>query len=145
MKTSQAGIDFIKQFEDLRLEAYQCEAGIWTIGWGHTAGVHEGDTCTEDEAEQMLIWDLAEAEDAVNMYVDVDLRPYEFDALVSFTFNCGVPSFHGSTLLRLLNNGDRNGAALQFKRWNRAKGKVSNGLIRRRKDETIMFRGGDEQ
>ena len=113
----------------------------WTIGWGHTAGVHEGDECTEQEAEEMLKWDLAEAEEAVNQFVEVDMRPYEYDSLVSFTFNCGVGAFHGSTLLRLLNNGDRNGAALQFKRWNKGGGKEIAGLTRRRLAEEKMFRG----
>jgi lysozyme len=145
VKISRAGIDFIKTFEELRLEAYQDEAGVWTIGWGHTQGVHEGDECTEEEAEEMLKWDLADAEQAVNQFVDVDLHLYEYDALVSFTFNCGTEALRSSTLLRLLNNGDRNGAALQFKRWNRSGGHVSNGLVRRRAEEAKMFRGGEEQ
>mgnify|MGYP006921289585 CR=1 FL=1 len=145
MKISRTGIEFIKSFEALRLTAYQCEAGVWTVGWGHTAGVHEGDECTEEEAEEMLKWDLAEAEEAVNQFVEVDMRPHEYDALVSFAFNCGVNAFHGSTLLRLLNNEDRNGAALQFPRWNKANGRVSNGLVRRRAAEQKMFRGGEEQ
>ena len=145
MQISQKGIDFIKGFEGLRLKAYQDGGGVWTIGYGSTTGVHEGDEITEDEAEEMLKWDLAEAEEAVNQFVDVDLRPYEYDALVSFTFNCGVEALRSSTLLRLLNGHDRNGAALQFKRWNKAGGHVSNGLIRRRADEAKMFRGGEEQ
>jgi len=145
VKISRAGIDFIKGFEALRLEAYLDEANVPTIGWGHIQGVHMGDECTEEEAEEMLKWDLADAEQAVNQFVDVDLRPYEYDALVSFTFNCGVESLRSSTLLRLLNGHDRNGAALQFKRWNKSGGHVSNGLIRRRADEAKMFRGGEEQ
>ncbi len=150
MKISRAGIDFIKGFEALRLEAYLDEANVPTIGWGHIQGVHMGDECTEEEAEEMLKWDLADAEQAVNQFVDVDLRPYEYDALVSFAFNCGVESLRASTLLKLLNNGDRNGAALQFKRWNKVHDKdgelkVSNGLVRRRTAEARMFRGGEEQ
>ena len=145
MQISQKGIDFIKSFEGLRLKAYQDGGGVWTIGYGSTNGVHEGDEITEEEAEEMLKWDLAEAEEAVNQFVDVDLRPYEFDALVSFTFNCGVNAFRGSTLLRLLNGSDRNGAALQFTRWDHDNGKVVQGLTRRRLAEQKMFRGGEER
>jgi len=145
MKISKAGIDFIKDFEELRLEAYDDGGGVPTIGWGSTKGVRMGDVITLEEAESMLEWDLAEAEEAVNQFVEVDMRPYEYDALVSFTFNCGVNAFHGSTLLRLLNAGDRNGAALQFPRWNKDNGKVVKGLVRRRAAEQKMFRGGEEQ
>lgn len=141
MNISQPGLDFIKDFEKLRLDAYQDEAGVWTIGYGHTGGVHAGDECTEEEADEMLMWDLAEAEDGVRMNVDVDLEQHEYDSLVSFAFNCGVPAFHSSTLLRLLNQGNKRAAALQFKRWNKSGGHVSNGLIRRREGERKMFCG----
>jgi len=144
MKISQSGIDFIKSFEGLRLHAYDDGGGVWTIGYGSTNGGHQRDAITELEAGATVDGDVAEAEDAVNMFVEVDLHNYEFDALVSFTFNCGVNAFHGSTLLRLLNDGDREGASKQFIRWNKDNGKVVAGLTRRREAETRMFRGGDE-
>lgn len=141
MKISQSGIDFIKSFEGLRLKAYDDGGGVWTIGYGSTKGVHKGDEIIEDEAESMLVWDLNEAEDAVNMYVDVDISQNEFDALVSLVFNIGAGAFNQSTLLRLLNMGDRTGAALQFPRWCKDNGKTVQGLLNRRNKEMEMFKG----
>jgi len=142
MKISNTCIEFIKTFEELRLEAYDDGGGVWTIGWGHTKGVYPGDECTEEEAVSMFEWDVAEVEDAINMYVDVDLDQGEYDALVSLAFNIGVPAFHGSTLLRLLNNGaDRESVSKQFPRWNKDNGKVIKGLVRRREAERKMFSG----
>ena len=141
MKISQAGVDAIKQYEALRLHAYLDGGGVWTIGWGHTSGVYPGDECTEEEAQSMFEWDVAEVEDAINMYVDVDLEQGEYDALVSLAFNIGVPAFHGSTLLRLLNQDNKRAASLQFPRWNKDNGKVIKGLVRRREAERKMFLG----
>lgn len=142
MRTSDEGIDFIKDWEKLSLNAYYDGGGVLTIGYGHTGrDVHEGDTVTEEEAEILLTADLAEAEDAVNDFIDVDLEQHEFDALVSFTFNCGVDALRGSTLRRLLNNGDYHGAALQFLRWVKDNGVVVKGLVRRRTAEKVMFEG----
>ncbi len=141
MKTSPVGIDFIKGWEALRLVAYEDVAGVWTVGFGHTGDVNPGDVIGEDDAEMLLINDLATAEEAVNDYVDVELEQHEFDALVSFTFNVGQGHFRSSTLLKLLNNGDRDGAALQFARWNKAGGVPSKGLTCRRHAEMQMFEG----
>lgn len=142
MKTSAIGIAFIKRWEKLELEAYLDGGGVLTIGYGHTGpDVKLGDVITEEEAEALLVADLAEAEDAVNDYVDVELDQFEFDALVSFTFNCGVEAFRTSTLLRLLNNGDYSAAAMQFKRWVKDNGKVVQGLVNRRAAEQAMFEG----
>lgn len=141
MRTSQIGIDFIKQWEALRIVAYEDIVGVWTIGYGHTGDVNPGDVISEEDAEMLLRADLAEAEDAVNDYVDVDLEQHEFDALVSFTFNVGQGNFRGSTLIKLLNAGNRDAAALQFPRWNKADGVPSKGLTRRRHAEQLMFEG----
>jgi lysozyme len=73
MKTSQRGIDLIKQFEGCEVQAYQCSASVWTLGYGHTRVVSEGDTCTKDEAEQILISDLQEFEGYVNDLVKIPL------------------------------------------------------------------------
>ena len=146
MKTSDAGIALITEFEGLVLTAYpdpgNPETGEpWTIGYGHTKGVRRGDTCTKMLALAWLREDLAESEDAVDRLVKVDLAQHEFDALVSFTFNCGAGALMRSTLLRKLNAGDRAGAAAEFDEWvNGASGPLP-GLVRRRAAEKALFLG----
>lgn len=144
MKTSDAGINFIKNFEGLRLKAYKDVVGVWTIGYGHTKGVRSGHEITEDEAEDLLRSDLADFEAAVNKAVKVPLAQYEFDALVSFAYNVGKTALVNSSLLRMLNAGDRDKAADQFLRWDKAGGKVVKGLTNRRKAERAMFLGRGE-
>jgi lysozyme len=115
MKTNRAGIDLIKHFEGLRLNAYQDVADIWTIGYGHTGPkVKPGLTITEAQADQLLSDDLCRFESGVTDAVKVPLNANEFSALVSFGYNLGLGSLRRSTLLRLLNEGDRSGAAMQF-------------------------------
>ena len=89
MKISQEGIELIKKFEGCRTESYRCSANVPTIGYGHTAGVKDGDICTKEEAESLLASDLEEFENYVGSLVDVDLEPHQFDALVALTFNLG--------------------------------------------------------
>ena len=117
MQTSQNGIDLIKQFEGLRLEAYQCAAGVWTIGWGHTNGVKKGDKITLAQAEDFLRSDLEKFENAINNLVKTELNQNQFDALVSFVFNIGINAFKQSTMLKFINNGHFPLAAGQFDRW----------------------------
>lgn len=133
--------EIVKEFEGLKLEAYKCPAGVWTIGYGHTRGVIPGDAITEAEAEVFLAEDLEDSEDAVNAYVDVKLNQNQFDALVSFVYNLGAGDFRSSTLLRKLNSGDYLGSANEFKRWNKSGGVVLNGLVRRRAAEANLFIG----
>lgn len=140
MKISDAGLDLIKAYEKLRLEAYMpTPDDVPTIGYGHTRGVKMGDTCTEEQALEWLREDCSEAESCVNRFVRVPMTQNEFDALVSLTFNIGCGAFKGSTLLKLLNNADFDGAAAQFPRWNKQAGKELAGLTRRRNDERRMF------
>lgn len=139
METSQIGIDLIKGFEGCRLTAYKCPAGIWTIGYGHTAGVKEGMKITQAQAETFLKQDLKRFENVINNVVKVALSQNQFDALVSFTYNVGTGALKTSTLLRLLNSGDYTGAANQFDRWVFAGAIKLNGLIRRRKSEKELF------
>ena len=153
MKTSEKGIYLIKHFEGCRLEAYKCSAKVWTIGWGHTRGIKEGDTCTQEEADQMLVEDLEEFEIAVTNAVKPDvaygssgkspLDQNQFDALVSWTYNLGPTNLHASTLLIRLNEGKFNEAPDEIRRWNRAGGKVVVGLVRRREAEALLFQGKD--
>lgn len=146
MKTSENGIAVIKFFESLSLKAYPDPATggePWTIGYGHTGGVKKGDTITEDEANDMLVADLAKFERAVSRLVKVKLTQGQFDGLVSFSFNVGPGRLEKSTLLRKLNIGDYFGAASEFRRWNKAAGQVMRGLTRRRFAEERLFLGDD--
>ena len=139
--TSGEGISLIKKFEGCELEAYQCSANVWTIGYGHTRGVNEGDSCTQQDAENMLVDDLQEFEGYVNELVDSDLTQSQFDALVAWTYNLGPTNLKDSTLLKRLNENDFADVPHQIKRWNKAGGKVLDGLVRRREAEALLFQG----
>lgn len=130
----------IKDAEGLRLTAYQDGGGVWTIGYGHTgADVRANLTIPLSEAERLLTKDLKTAEGYVNTGVLVKLTQNQFDALVSFVYNVGGGAFQSSTLLKLLNAGDYEGAANQLPRWNKDNGKVVQGLINRREKERQLF------
>ncbi|MGP4772512.1 lysozyme [Acinetobacter sp. PFS20] len=142
--TSQVGIDLIASFEDTRFKAYDDGVGIWTIGIGTTVypngvEVKEGDTCTLEQAKSYFKQDLAKFEKTVNDSVKVPLTQNQFDALVSLTYNIGSSAFKSSTLLKKLNKRDYQGAADQFTLWNKAKGKILDGLTRRRAAERALF------
>lgn len=139
MKISQKGIEVIKKFEGCKLEAYKCPAGVWTIGYGTTKGVTDGMKITKEKAEELLKLDIDKFEKTVLKLVKVDLNQSQFDALVSFTYNLGEGNLSKSTLLKMLNNKDYYGASQEFIRWNKAGGKVLNGLIRRREAERNLF------
>ena len=141
LKTSQEGISLIKSFEGCELSAYRCSANVPTIGYGHTAGVSDGDTCTLEEAEEMLTEDLVEFENYVKKYVETDLEQNQFDSLVAWVYNLGPKNLSESTLLKELNAGNLEEVPRQMKRWNRAGGQVLDGLIRRREAETRLFKG----
>ncbi|RTM20134.1 lysozyme [Enterobacter bugandensis] len=144
MQTSEKGIALIKEFEGCRLTAYQDSVGVWTIGYGWTQPVEgkpirAGMTIKQETAERLLKTGLVSYENDVSRLVKVRLKQGEFDALVSFTYNLGARSLSTSTLLRKLNAGDYVGAADEFMRWNKAGGKVLNGLTRRREAERALF------
>jgi lysozyme len=138
---SAAGLELIKSFEGCKLGAYLCPAKVWTIGWGHTATVKPGQIITQAQADNLLIRDLAKYEAAVRNYVRVPLEQHQFDALVSLCYNIGAEGFRKSSLLRYLNEGKYQLAALQFHRWANANGKKLPGLVRRRNEEYGMFVG----
>lgn len=141
---SQGGIDLIKSFEGLRLQAYQDTVGIWTIGFGSTRGVRRGDQITEQEAEQRLRDDLDAAETCIRSSLNmVRLTQHQFDALVSFVYNLGCRAFRNSTMYRKLEMGDFDAAAEQFQYWTRAGVEHPTGLIRRRHAEAEWFRTPD--
>ena len=139
MNISKKGIDLIKRFEGCRLKAYKCPAGVWTIGYGHTNNVRPDDIITQDDAEELLKRDLKVHEDNVKRVVKIALTQNQFDALVSFEYNVGYGAFANSTLLKLLNAGNYNGASKQFERWVYAGDRVLEGLVKRRKAEREMF------
>jgi lysozyme len=139
MKTSAQGRALIRNAEGCQLQAYRCPAGIPTIGVGHTKGVRMGDKCTLQQADIWLTQDLEDAEAAVSDLVKVPLTQGQFDALVSFVFNLGEPSFKDSTLLKHLNAGNYKAAAAQFKLWVHSNGVVLPGLVKRRAAETDLF------
>tara|TARA_R110000737_G_scaffold311027_1_gene319892 strand:+ start:400 stop:933 length:534 start_codon:yes stop_codon:yes gene_type:complete len=141
MKISEEGKALIKKFEGCELESYRCSADVSTIGFGHTKGVSDGDSCTQDEADQMLTEDLEEFEGYVDKLVTVDLEQNEFDALVAWTFNLGAGNLKSSTMLRVLNDSKKLEVPVQMKRWNKAGGKTLDGLIRRREAESLLWEG----
>lgn len=140
MKHSKDVLPLVSSFEGCKLKAYfDSMGGVWTIAWGHTRNVKEGDTCTLAQAYQYLQADLDEAETYVNKMVDVSLTQSEFDALVDFTFNLGWVRLHNSTLLHKLNAEDFQGAANEFEKWSYSKGTKIAGLLRRRVAEETLF------
>lgn len=137
MRTSSKGVSLIKSFEGCRLNAYKCPAGVWTIGYGHTAGVHQGDTISQEEAEDLLRNDLIKYESYVLKYNDIyKFNQNQFDALVSFTYNCGA-----GNLKNLTKNGTRTIAQISTKMllYNKSGGVTLKGLRRRRNAEKELF------
>jgi lysozyme len=139
MKISKNGLDLIKHFEGCELEAYKCPAGVWTIGYGHIKTAVEGMTITQHQADEMLIEEMNEYEGYINNSVRVDLTQNQFDAMVSWVYNLGSGNLNASTLLKVLNSGDYAGVPEQMLRWNKAGGRVLEGLTRRRQAEADLF------
>jgi len=139
-RINKAGLQLIKDFEGLKLTAYKCPAGVWTIGYGSTGPhVRPGMTITPREASELLTADLLRFERAVTRLVKMPLNDNQFAALVSFAFNVGEAALEKSTLLKHLNAGRIAMAAQEFLRWNKAGGKVLAGLVRRREAERLLF------
>lgn len=141
MQISPAGVNLIKQFEGLRLTSYQCEAGVWTVGYGTTgAEVGPNLTITKQQAEEFLLHTLNYFEKSVSELIKIKVSQSEFDALVSFTYNIGVSAFKQSTLLKLLNdNVERSLVASELLKWTKVNGKVNEGLLNRRRQEKQLF------
>jgi len=135
MNISNEGIALIKKFEGCKLESYYDAVDVLTIAYGRTKGVKAGDTCTQEQADAWLEEELHEYGGYVNDAVKVDLKQNQFDALVSWVFNLGPANLKASTMLKVLNNKEYDDVPAQIKRWNKAGGKVLQGLIRRREAE----------
>jgi lysozyme len=146
MKPSQKCSDLVKQFEGLRLTAYQRQGDLPTIGYGHTAGVKLGDRITREQADAFLAVDLEASGAFVSEIVTVPLTQNQFDALTSFDFNLGGERLANSTLLYELNHRNYAGAADQFLYWKYGPGEdgklvILPGLVKRREAERAMFLG----
>jgi lysozyme len=147
MNISKTGIQLVKDFEGLRLHAYKCSAGVPTIGYGSTfypdkSNVKMGDVLRDkEEAEVLLINTLVDFDIYVSKYTkSVTLTQYQFDALVSFAFNCGLGNLSKSTLLKkVLSNPNDKDIALEFAKWNKGGGKVLQGLVKRRSKEAELY------
>jgi len=143
MRINQAGLELIKTFEGLELEAYIDPVGIWTIGYGHTGDVREGMMISPGQAEELLRKDVSRTEKGVSNVINQNVHENEFSALVSLAYNIGNSALASSTALKRLNLGDRLGAAQAIEWWN--KGRVNGrlvelpGLTRRRAAEKALF------
>lgn len=151
VKIGERGLELIKRYETLQLVAYKpTKDDVWTVGFGHTKGVSEGMTCTEEQAEVWLLEDLRDAETCVNKRVaGTVITQSQYDALASLCFNIGCGNFSSSSVLRRLLDGDDDGAANAFSMWNKQKDRktggmrVLDGLTKRRAEEAGLFRSMD--
>lgn len=139
MQLSEKGKSLIKKYEGLKLSAYKCPAGVWTIGYGHTTGVFEGQKIIQKQADDFFEQDIKQFEKIISELCKVPLKQSQYDALVSFVYNIGKNAFANSTLLKMLNEKDFVGAGNQFARWVYADGKKLSGLVKRREEEKNLF------
>lgn len=147
MNISNRGIQLLKDFEGLRLNAYKCSAGVATIGYGSCfypdkSNVKMGDVLRDkEEAEILLINTLVDYDIYVSKYTrSVKLTQYQFDALVCFAFNVGLGNLSKSTLLKMvLSNPNDPKIPAEFAKWNKAGGKVVQGLVKRRQKEGELY------
>jgi lysozyme len=144
MTTSRNGLRLIKDFEGLRLGSYKCPAGVWTIGYGHTKGVKQGQVIDQGKADDYLVEDIAPIERLLND-LRINFRQEQFDALVSWIFNLGASAFQRSTLyIRIGTNASDEEITDQIIKWVNAAGKPLVGLKKRRIAEANMFLGYDK-
>jgi lysozyme len=145
MKVNKLGIDMMHHFEGCRLQAYQCSAKVWTIGWGNTyyqdkRPVKQGDVITQTQANELFEMVMNEFAIEVRRALTKELNENQFSALVCFAYNVGVGNLKKSTLLRKANiNPNDETIAGEFAKWNKAGGKVLNGLTKRRLAEADLY------
>lgn len=139
MRVSDICFEKIQEFEGLRLTAYKCPAGVWTIGYGHTKGVKQGMTITKAQAETLLRGDLLPCEEYVRG-LNLELTQGQFDALVDFCFNLGTAALQRSTLLqKIRTKADEQTIRGEFAKWVNAGGVRLEGLVKRRAWEADRF------
>lgn len=145
MKVNEKGIKLLHHFEGCRLKAYLCPAKIWTIGWGNTfyedgSPVKEGDEITQERADNLFLIILNGFSNNVRRSLRVNLNENKFSALTSFAYNVGIGNLNRSTLLKKVNaNPEDETIRGEFMKWNKAGGKVLNGLTRRREAEANLY------
>lgn len=152
MNISPTGLQFIKNYEGCRLTAYKpvLTEQYWTIGWGHYgADVIKGSTITQFQADSIFYNDIQKYVTGVNNLLKIDVSQNQFDALVSFAYNCGIGGLQNSYLLQYVNRGKFQAAADEFPKFcHGAGGVVLQGLLTRRNKEREIFltpdAGGDE-
>lgn len=129
---------FVKAEETLRLKAYKCPKGVWTIGWGHTGGIKEGDTCTREQAEAWIRSDLQSAQTGLARFINVPVSANQFIALLSLAFNMGSMGVVDKCpkMLRALNAGDYETAADEF--LDVTNGGLAGLVARRRREAELM-------
>ena len=140
MNIGNKGLELIKSYEGCRLSAYKCPSNKWTIGWGRTSGVYEGMVISQAQADQFLFEDVQRFVNAVNQYqARFNFNQNEFDALVSFTYNCGEGSL--AAVMSCCNT--KKEIAEECKLYNKSSdGRILNGLVRRREEEYKLFMSG---
>ena len=142
---NQSLIDLVKNYEGCVLRSYPDPATgsePITIGWGHTGGIKLGDTFTQAQADEWLLKDLEDTQDAVKALLHVDVSENALGALTSFAYNVGIVNLRNSTLLKRINAGATD--STQFLRWSYANGKVLPGLVKRRNAEKSLFDTPDD-
>ena len=137
-----AGLDLVKRFEGFRDRAYKCPAGVWTIGYGFTAGVCPGDCIAQDAADARLLAELAPFESRVRASCIKPVTEDQVAAMTALAYNIGLSAFGRSTVLLKVNAGLPHQAADAFALWNCIHGMVSAGLTRRREAERALFLAG---
>ena len=142
LRLDAEGLNLIKRWEGLRLEAYLCSANVWTIGYGHTKTAKPGMKITEEKANELLREDVRKFENLINRIVTVPLTQNQFNALVSWAFNVGENAVKNSTLIRKLNSGDYDAVPFELMRWNKINGQVNRGLTNRRAAEVGLWARG---
>lgn len=140
LRTNEAGIELIKEFEGFEAKAYKCPGDKWTIGYGFTEGVKQGDKIALEQANLRLKLELVKYEQCIKESVYRELTDNEFSALVCFIYNIGCEAFKNSTMLKYLNAGmAKSVIAQEFLRWDKVNGKIFPGLKRRRNAEAKLF------
>lgn len=136
---NKKGLDLIREFEGFSAVAYLCPAGVWTIGYGFTSGIREGDTITREQADARLDAEIAHFANGVEAVLTRPANENQLAAMTSLAFNIGLAAFARSTVLRAHNRGDEESAARAFALWNKAGGRVMRGLTRRRAAEAALY------
>lgn len=139
MNYSGQGLGMTARFEGFRSKAYQDQGGVWTIGYGRTVGVKEGDETTEPAEREALEQAILRIVAQINRDLKVRVTQGEFDALVDFAYNLGLYAEEHSTLWAKLQAGDFAGAAAEFPRWAHCNGVQVQGLLTRRLAEQAEF------